>query len=80
MHTSSASRSEMGLDKPIVLQYVDFVVGLSKGRMGLSITERRDVAEIGGPAVARNNSELVTAAILLSLVIGVPSRCHLGKI
>jgi len=64
-------RSEMGLDKPIVLQYVDFVVGLSKGRMGLSITERRDVAEI---VVQRLPAtiELVTAAILLSLVIGVP--------
>lgn len=64
-------RAEMGLDKSLPLQYVDFVGGLLQGRMGQSLIERRDVALVVAERLPAT-LELITAAILLSLAIGVP--------
>lgn len=37
-------RTELGLDKPLIQQYFQFVSGLFNGQMGYSLVERRDVA------------------------------------
>lgn len=64
-------RNELGLDKPLPLQYLSFVGGLLNGQMGYSLVERRDVADI---IVARLPAtlELVLFSLLLAIAVGVP--------
>ncbi|GHC78301.1 ABC transporter permease [Limoniibacter endophyticus] len=64
-------RKEFGLDKPIPMQYWDYVTGLVQGDWGVSIFTRRPVFEdimTFLPATL----ELVAAAMLLAIVIGIP--------
>ncbi|HEU5434076.1 MAG TPA: ABC transporter permease [Thermomicrobiales bacterium] len=64
-------RQEFGLDKPIPLQYWDYVTGIVQGDWGKSILSRRPVLDDLGtywPATL----ELVVAAMIIATVIGVP--------
>ena len=63
-------RSELGLDRPLHVQYGVFLGNLVQGDLGRSITQRRPVIELIGirlPATA----ELATVAILIALAIGI---------
>ncbi len=68
----AAFRAEYGLDKPLAEQYLVYVNGLLHGDLGTSIRTRRPVA-----ADLRDffpaTFELSLAALLVSLVIGVPA-------
>ncbi len=62
---------EFGLDKPIPLQYWDYLTGLVQGDWGVSIFTRRPVFEdivTFLPATL----ELVAAAMLIAIVLGIP--------
>jgi peptide/nickel transport system permease protein len=62
---------EFGLDRPVPLQYVDYVTGLLRGDWGRSILTRRPVADdlaVFLPATL----ELVIAAMALAVVVGIP--------
>lgn len=63
---------ELGLDKPLPVQYVLYVRGLLHGELGVSIADQRPVAE----DLARYlpaTIELSTAAILVAILVGIPT-------
>ncbi|ATW25607.1 ABC transporter permease [Candidatus Formimonas warabiya] len=62
---------ELGLDRPFLIRYGDYVVKLVQGDMGKSYTTNRSVFET---IVSRfpTTVKLATMAILLSILIGVP--------
>src|SRR3989442_1228061 len=70
------TRSLLGLDRPLAVQYVEFVASAVRGDFGASIREKRPamrmVLEHFWPATV----ELAAAALLLSTVLAVP----LGRI
>jgi peptide/nickel transport system permease protein len=66
------TRKLLGLDRPLLVQYVDFLTSAPRGDFGLSIRERRPamgmVLEHLWPATV----ELSAAALLLSIVFAIP--------
>jgi peptide/nickel transport system permease protein len=68
----AAYGKEFGLDRPIVEQYWRYATGLLHGDLGLSIYTRRPVAE-DLAAYLPATLELVFAAMLLAVVIGIPA-------
>ena len=65
------ARHQLGLDKPLLRQYVDFVTGIAHGDLGYSVQQRADVGTLLGPRIAPSLWLLLYATVL-SLVIGVP--------
>ncbi|MEW5802983.1 MAG: nickel ABC transporter permease [bacterium] len=66
-----ALRRELGLDKPISRQYVDFLINLSRGNLGRSLHSRQPVLSLimqKYPATL----ELMLAAVLTALFISLP--------
>lgn len=62
---------EYGLDKPIWVQYVNYVSGLVHGDLGTSLLTRRPVAtDIAAYLPA--TLELVFAAMLIAVAVGIP--------
>ncbi|MCL6449933.1 MAG: ABC transporter permease [Acetobacteraceae bacterium] len=65
-------RRELGLDRPPLVQYFNYMKNLLRGNLGISVASRRpvavDVAEYF-PATL----ELVLVAFVLTVIIGVPS-------
>jgi peptide/nickel transport system permease protein len=65
------TRRDLGLDRPLLAQFMDYLVRLLQGDLGISIASRQSVTEqIAArlPATAM----LATAGVLLSVLIGVP--------
>ncbi|MBV8106827.1 MAG: ABC transporter permease [Hyphomicrobiales bacterium] len=64
-------KANMGLDKPLVEQYQHFIVGLSRGDLGLSFLTKRpvndDIAETFAATL-----ELVLATISIAFLLGIP--------
>lgn len=69
--TIAAIRHQLGTDRPILVQYADYMNGLFHGDLGISISTQRPVA---GDLAAffPATLELVGYAFLLALLIGVP--------
>lgn len=65
-------RAEFGFDKPLPVQYWDYVTGLLRGDWGMSLYSRRPVWD-DLAAYFPATLELVIAAMLLAVVIGVPA-------
>ncbi|GGA41136.1 ABC transporter permease [Paenibacillus physcomitrellae] len=70
----AAIRTQMGLDKPIVMQYLLWLGGVLQGQLGDSVVRRLPVADLLLPALG--NTILLTCAaavfsFLISMVIGV---------
>jgi peptide/nickel transport system permease protein/oligopeptide transport system permease protein len=63
-------RQEMGLDRPIHIQYLDFVVRALQGDLGRSLQNGRPVALELSERLPRT-AELAAAAFLVSLLFGV---------
>jgi peptide/nickel transport system permease protein len=64
-------RREMGLDRPLVEQYVRYVGGLFRGDFGFSLRTRRNVAQDIReflPATV----ELTTVAMVIAVAVGMP--------
>jgi peptide/nickel transport system permease protein len=69
-------RRQMGLDKPIPIQYYDYVEGILHGSFGLSLIEKRDVSEIireKFPATLELILVSISLAVILSIPMGVVS-------
>ncbi|OBA35773.1 glutathione ABC transporter permease GsiC [Gordonia sp. 852002-51296_SCH5728562-b] len=64
-------RAQLGLDKSLPLQFIDYLGGLLHGDLGRSLTINAPVTDIMGPRFA-NTLILTGAALLLCIVIGVP--------
>src|SRR5688572_22994206 len=67
-----ALRSELKLDEPLVVQYVDYVAKLARGDWGYSRTAAQPVL---AALLARLPAtiELAVSAVFLSVAIGVPA-------
>ncbi|PXY24720.1 ABC transporter permease [Prauserella muralis] len=66
----AALRIEMGLDRPLIQQYLDWMGGLFTGQLGESLQFRRPVSELIG-ARLESTVELTVAATLLMIVVGI---------
>ena len=67
-------RVELGLDKPFVVQYFDWIGGLLRADFGTSLLTGRSVAaQIG--ARAQITFPLIVIALLVALAIGLPLGC-----
>jgi peptide/nickel transport system permease protein len=65
-------RHEIGLDRPLPVQYVIYITGLLHGNLGVSIMDTRPVNQDLAqylPATV----ELTAAAMLVALLVGVPA-------
>ena len=65
-------RHELGLDRPLPVQYVIYITGLLHGNLGVSIMDTRPVNQDLAqylPATV----ELTAAAMLVALLVGVPA-------
>lgn len=66
-----AMTRELGLDRPIYVQYLDWLRDVLTGDFGYSFTSRTPVHDLVLPALAVSMS-LAIAALLLALVLAVP--------
>jgi peptide/nickel transport system permease protein len=66
-----ALREQLGLDKPLGVQYVVYLRGMASGDFGRSVLSRRPVLEHIGERLP-NTLMLGGVAIVFSVVIGVP--------
>ncbi len=64
-------RSELGLDRPVAIQYLDWLGGALRGDFGQSYSQRRPVTEILGERVPRS-LELALLTLLLAMTWAVP--------
>jgi oligopeptide transport system permease protein len=73
--TLDALNAKYGLDKPIIVQYKNYIVNIIKGDFGPSLKQRgrtvNDIISTGFPVSAR----LGGISILIALVIGIPMGC-----
>jgi len=67
----SAMTTELGLDRPIYVQYFDWLRQVVTGDFGYSFTSRTPVQELVLPALGVSIS-LAVAALLLALVLALP--------
>ncbi|WP_320677138.1 ABC transporter permease [Prochlorococcus sp. MIT 1300] len=65
-----ALRTRLGLDKPLWEQYLNFIGGLLKGKLGESLTNQEPVKEIIAGALPAT-IELGTIALLIAICIGI---------
>ena len=71
-------REELGLNKPIVTQYVDYVTGLFRGDLGMSLRTKRPVAtEVSLRYM--NTVKLTLGSLAWSVVVGVLLGVWSGK-
>lgn len=71
-------REELGLDKPILTQYADYVTGLFHGDLGMSLRTKRPVAtEVSLRYM--NTVKLTVFSLLWSVIVGVLIGVWSGK-
>ncbi len=69
--TIASIKHQLGLDKPLPVQYVEYVDGLLHGNLGISTNSQRPVAS-DLLAFFPATLELVAYAFIVALLIGVP--------
>lgn len=62
---------ELGLDRPIYVQYFIYISRLAKGDLGKSILQRKPVVQILWLRIP-NSAQLAMSAFVFSLVVGIP--------
>jgi len=76
------TRALLGLDRPLAVQYVDFLTAASRGDFGASIREKRPAMRMVLDHFWPATVELAAAALLLSTALAVPlgvvSATHRG--
>lgn len=73
--TVESIRAQLGLDKPIPVQYVRYLGGLVQGDLGRSYVQKAEVSEL---IVSRLPAtlQLMLAAIFFELLIGLPAGIY----
>ena len=66
-----ALRTLLGLDRPLGAQYLEFLAGLARGDLGVSLESGRPVADLIGERLGPT-LELAAAALALAVVIALP--------
>jgi len=64
-------RHEFGLDKPVIVQYVNWLGDICRGDLGRSVIKRTSVNQEIGRALPRT-IYLGSAAFVLSIILGIP--------
>ena len=67
----AALRKELGLDRPLLTQYRDWMVGLARGELGTSLLDSVPVTEVIARRLPRT-LELILAATLFAALFGLP--------
>jgi peptide/nickel transport system permease protein len=67
----TAIRAELGLDRPVIVQYGEFLVSVMKGDLGNSIIRKQSVNSIIAD-VLPYTIELTLAGVLMGVIIGLP--------
>ena len=67
----AALRQRLGLDKPILAQYADFMAQIARGDLGRSLVSNRPITT-DVAAVLPYTIELTLAALVIGSLIGVP--------
>lgn len=65
------ARVELGLDRPFLVQYGDWVKGFVTGDLGLSFSSKRPVSQVIGERVGAT-AELAFAGLALIVLVSVP--------
>lgn len=65
----AALEAELGLDRPLVVQYLDWIGGMLSGDLGTSYVSRLPIVDVVAPA-AGATLELTFASLLLTVVLG----------
>lgn len=72
---SGAAREELeqqfGLDKPLFIQYVDWIKGAFQGNLGIDYVNKQDVMEQIHPRIAITTG-LVFTSMLIAVVVAIP--------
>ena len=66
-----ALRRQLGFDRPLPVQFVDYVAHLARGDMGTSIFTRRPIVEDLAHRLPAT-IELTLAAMVVSMLVGIP--------
>jgi len=69
--TIEALREELGLNRPLIIQYLDYVTSVFRGDMGKSFIFRLPVSEVVLGRLV-NSLELVTVGMIVAVVVGIP--------
>ena len=67
-------RAELGLDKPAHLRYLDWLVGMVSGDMGVSLANKREISELVGIRLSNTlflGGFAAAIAVPLSLLLGI---------
>jgi peptide/nickel transport system permease protein len=67
----STLEREMGLDRPLLVQYAGWVAGVLTGDFGVSLAMKQPVAAIVGLRL-RNSAMLAAVALLIVVVVAIP--------
>lgn len=68
--TVAAFRRELGLDQPAAIRYIEWVAGVFQGDFGVSLANRRDVAELVAPRL-KNTMFLAGYAAAIAVPVAV---------
>ncbi|AEH51036.1 ABC transporter permease [Pseudothermotoga thermarum] len=75
-------KRRLGLDKPLMLQFLDYMSGLLKGNLGISLKSSRpvakDIAEFF-PATLELAISATILAVVLGITLGIFSAVHRNK-
>lgn len=63
--------AQLGLDKPIPQQFLDFLVGVLHGDFGTSVVSGRSVVELAAD-VLPSTLELTIASLVVGVILGIP--------
>lgn len=75
----TAQRAALGLDRPALTLYLEYIVGLTRGDLGVSVVTRQPVAEILAVNLPPTLTLALTAffiAVTIGMVLGVVAALH----
>jgi peptide/nickel transport system permease protein len=73
--TMESIRHELGLDQPVVVQYLRYLGNLVQGDLGRSYVQRADVSELIASRLPAT-LQLMLAAIIFELLLGLPAGIY----
>jgi peptide/nickel transport system permease protein len=77
-HALTQERERLGLDRPLAVQYAEWLRGAVRLDLGTSLLYRRPVTELLGQRLA-NTAILAVAALLLATLAGLPAGIFTGS-
>jgi peptide/nickel transport system permease protein len=76
--TRDRLRAELGLDRPLAVQYIEWLSGAARLDFGRSVVFSRPVSDLLAER-ARNTATLAVIALLAATLIGIPTGIYTGS-